>query len=543
MKIALAQINPVVGDIKKNFEKIVEFIDRAKYQRADLVVFSELVTVGYPPKDFLFMQDFLAANEKYINEMVLPSSYQIGIILGTVRQDKEGNLYNSAFFIYDGKIVEVFDKSLLPNYDVFDEKRYFKPAQLRKVASFKGIKLGVNICEDIWKDYVFEPNVDYSVDVLEEQFNFKPDIFINISASPYYLGKQNVRVEMIEKKIKKYGIPFVYVNQVGANDELIFDGASFVVNEEGERVIQLKAFEEDIKVFDIDELKNLKKLPEIKEDISWLYNALVLGIKDYCGKLGFKKAVIGLSGGIDSAVVCAIAVKALGNENVLAVSMPSRYSSEGSKTDAKKLAENLKIELRVIPIEPVFESYLSIFNEDNGTIGDLAEENIQARIRGNYLMFISNREGHIVLTTGNKSELAMGYCTLYGDMSGSLAPIADVPKTMIYELAKYINSESEIIPSSIIEKVPSAELRPNQKDEDSLPPYRILDKILKMYIDENKSVREIVKKGYDEKLIKDIINKVNRVEYKRKQAAPGLKVTTKAFGSGRRMPIVHNFKL
>lgn len=499
--------------------------------------------MGYPPKDFLFMQDFLEANEKYINEIVLPATYQIGVILGTVRQDTEGNLYNSAFFIYDGKIVEVFDKTLLPNYDVFDEKRYFKPAQIRKVASFKGIKLGVNICEDIWKDYVFEPSVDYSVDVLEEQFKLKPDIFINISASPYYLGKQNMRVEMIEKKIKKYAIPFVYVNQVGTNDELIFDGASFVVNEEGKRVVQLKAFEEDIKIVDMEELKNFKELPEIKEDISWVYNALVLGVRDYCKKSGFKKAVVGLSGGIDSAVVCAIAVEALGKENVLAVSMPSRYSSEGSKSDARILADNLEIEFRVIPIEPVFKSYLSVFNGDNNVIGDLAEENIQARIRGNYLMFISNREGHIVLTTGNKSELAMGYCTLYGDMSGSLAVIADVPKTMVYELARYINREKEIIPTSIIEKAPSAELRPNQKDEDSLPPYKILDEILKMYIEENRSAKEIIEKGYDERLVKDIINKVNRVEYKRKQAAPGLKITTKAFGTGRRMPIVHNFKL
>ncbi len=348
---------------------------------------------------------------------------------------------------------------------------------------------------------------------------------------------------MIEKKIKKYAIPFIYVNQVGANDELIFDGSSFVVNEEGKRVVQLKAFEEDIKIVDIDELKNFKELPEMKEDISWVYNALVLGVRDYCKKSGFKKAVVGLSGGIDSAVVCAIAVEALGKENVLAVSMPSRYSSEGSKSDARILAENLGIEFRVIPIEPVFESYLSVFNGDNSAIGDLAEENIQARIRGNYLMFISNREGHIVLTTGNKSELAMGYCTLYGDMSGSLAPIADVPKTMVYELAKYINRRKEIIPISIIEKAPSAELRPNQKDEDSLPPYKILDEILKMYIEENRSVKEIVEKGYDEKLVKDVINKVNRIEYKRKQAAPVLKVTTKAFGIGRRMPIVHNFKL
>ncbi|HHW58027.1 MAG TPA: NAD+ synthase [Clostridia bacterium] len=543
MKIALAQINPIVGDIKYNCKKIAEYIEKAKSHNADVVVFPELSTVGYPPKDFLFMKDFIKANENLVEEMILPATKGIAAIIGTVRQDIRGNLYNSAFFIYNDEIIETFDKTLIPNYDVFDEKRYFKSSSQIKIINFKGLKIGVNICEDVWKDYVFEPNVDYSVDVLAEQYKLKPDIFVNISASPYHLGKQSMRVEMIEEKIKKYGIPFVYVNQVGANDELIFDGSSFVVNGKGKKVKELKAFEEDFKIVEVEKLNDYEELPEIKEDISWVYKALVVGVRDYFKKLGFKKAVIGLSGGIDSAVVAYIAVEALGKENVLGISMPSRYSSEGSVQDSEVLARNLGIKLRIIPIEPVFESYLSVFNKGNDPLGDLAEENVQARIRGNYLMFVSNREEYLALATGNKSELAMGYCTLYGDMSGSLAVIGDLFKTQVYELAKYINMDKEIIPISIIEKIPSAELRPNQKDEDSLPPYKILDEVLRLYLEENASVEEIVKRGFDENLTKDIINKVNRTEYKRKQAAPVLRISCKAFGIGRRMPIVHNFKL
>lgn len=545
MRIALAQLNPTVGDIKNNCEKILKYIDAAKRQNADLIVFPEMSVIGYPPKDLLYNPDFLDTNYKYLNEIILPNSDGIGIILGTVTRDDKRDyiLHNSALLIYDSKILGKVDKTLLPNYDVFDERRYFEPSTSRKCFDFKGLRLAVNICEDIWNDKDFWDRPRYDIDVVEEQYKLNPDIFINISASPYNLGKHKLRVRMVEEISKKYHIPLIYVNQIGGNDELIFDGSSFVIDENGNRIVQLKSFDEDIKVIDTDNLKSLNPLPEIDEDISWVHDALVLGVKDYFKKTGFKKAVVGLSGGIDSAVTCAIAVEALGRENVLGVSMPSRYSSEGSKDDAWELAKNLKIEFRVIPVESVFKSYLAMFNEGGNAIGDLAEENIQARIRGNYLMFISNREGHMVLTTGNKSEIAVGYCTLYGDMSGGLAVISDVPKTMVYELANYINRNGEIIPHSTIKKAPSAELRPNQKDTDSLPPYEILDDILRAYIEEDKSLKEIVAKGYDENLVKDIIHKVNNAEYKRKQAAPGLKVTTKAFGVGRRMPIAQKFKL
>ncbi|MBE3578786.1 MAG: NAD+ synthase [Caldanaerobacter subterraneus] len=542
MKIALAQINPVVGDIRYNCEKIARYIERAREEKADLIVFSELSTVGYPPKDFLFMKDFIATNEKMIRETILPKTDEIAVVLGTVRKDENGNLYNSAFFIYNRKIVETFDKALLPNYDVFDEKRYFSPSSKVKTVQFKGIKIAVSICEDAWKGYVFEPNTNYSVDVLEEQFKSKPDIFINISASPYHLGKHRTRLEIMKEKINRYGIPLVYVNQVGANDELIFDGNSFVLDKNARQVLQLKNFDEDFKVLDLENLDKYEEIQVPNEDVSWVYKALVIGVRDYFEKLGFKKAVLGLSGGIDSAVVAAIAVEALGKENVLAISMPSRYSSEGSVKDAEILAKNLGIHFKVISIEPVFESYLSVLNEGKEALKDVAEENVQARIRGNYLMFFANREGYVVLTTGNKSELAMGYCTLYGDMSGSLAVIGDLYKTQVYELARYINREKEVIPVSIIEKVPSAELRPNQKDEDTLPPYKILDQVLKLYLEESASLEEIVERGFDKDLVRHIINTVNKNEYKRKQAPPVLRVSPKAFGTGRRMPIVQNFK-
>lgn len=544
MKIALAQLNPTVGDIKTNCEKIIMNIKEAKKANMDLIVFPELSIIGYPPKDLLYNPDFLETADRALNDMLLPETEDIGVIVGTVTRDDEKDylLHNSALLLYNGKIVGQADKTLLPNYDVFDEQRYFEPAKKRACIDFKGMRLAVNICEDIWNDKDFWERPRYDIDVLEEQYSLNPDIFINISASPYNLGKHELKVKMVKQISKKYKLPLIYVNQVGGNDELIFDGNSFVINSNGERVSNLKAFCEDLAFIDTDELEYLTPLKDIKEDISCVHDALILGLRDYFRKTGFKKAVVGLSGGIDSAVTCALAVKALGRENVLGVSMPSRYSSEGSKDDARDLAQNLNIEYRVIPIEDVFKSYISIFNRNGDAVGDLAEENLQARIRGNYLMFISNREGHMVLTTGNKSEIAVGYCTLYGDMSGGLAVISDVPKTMVYELAKYINKEKTIIPISTIEKAPSAELRPNQKDTDSLPPYEILDDILKLYIEEDKSISEIVSRGYDEALVKDVIRKVNNAEYKRKQAAPGLKVTTKAFGVGRRMPIAQRFR-
>ncbi|MFU0781526.1 MAG: NAD+ synthase [Thermoanaerobacterium thermosaccharolyticum] len=544
MKIALAQLNPTVGDIKNNCEKIIMYIKEAKKANMDLIVFPELSIIGYPPKDLLYNPDFLETSYSALNELILPETNGIGVIVGTATKDKEKDymLHNSALLLYNGKIVGQADKTLLPNYDVFDEQRYFEPAKRRTCFDFKGMRLAVNICEDIWNDKDFWERPRYDIDVLEEQYKLNPDIFINISASPYNLGKQELRTKMVKQISKKYKLPLIYVNQVGGNDELIFDGNSFAINSNGDRVVNLRSFSEDIAFVDTENLDELKPLQEIKEDISWVHDALILGLRDYFRKTGFKKAVVGLSGGIDSAVTCALAVKALGRENVLGVSMPSRYSSEGSKDDARDLAQNLGIQYRVIPIEDVFKSYISIFNKDGNVLGDLAEENLQARIRGNYLMFISNREGYMVLTTGNKSEIAVGYCTLYGDMSGGLAVISDVPKTMVYELAKYINRDKIIIPLSTIEKAPSAELRPNQKDTDSLPPYEILDDILKSYIEDDKSISEIIADGYDEDLVRDVIRKVNNAEYKRKQAAPGLKVTTKAFGVGRRMPIAQRFR-
>jgi len=544
MKIALAQLNPTVGDIKNNCEKIIKYIKEAKKANIDLIVFPELSIIGYPPKDLLYNPDFLESSYSALNELILPETNDIGVIVGIATKDKEKDymLHNSALLLYNGKIVGQADKTLLPNYDVFDEQRYFEPAKRRTCFDFKGMRLAVNICEDIWNDKDFWERPRYDIDVLEEQYKLNPDIFINISASPYNLGKQELRTKMVKQISKKYKLPLIYVNQVGGNDELIFDGNSFAINSNGDRVVNLRSFSEDIAFVDTENLDELKPLQEIKEDISWVHDALILGLRDYFRKTGFKKAVVGLSGGIDSAVTCALAVKALGRENVLGVSMPSRYSSEGSKDDARDLAQNLGIQYRVIPIEDVFKSYISIFNKDGNVLGDLAEENLQARIRGNYLMFISNREGYMVLTTGNKSEIAVGYCTLYGDMSGGLAVISDVPKTMVYELAKYINRDKIIIPLSTIEKAPSAELRPNQKDTDSLPPYEILDDILKSYIEDDKSISEIIADGYHEDLVRDVIRKVNNAEYKRKQAAPGLKVTTKAFGVGRRMPIAQRFR-
>lgn len=544
MKIALAQLNPTVGDIKNNCEKIIMYIKEAKKANMDLIVFPELSIIGYPPKDLLYNPDFLETSYSALNELILPETNDIGVIVGIATKDKEKDymLHNSALLLYNGKIIGQADKTLLPNYDVFDEQRYFEPAKSRTCFDFKGMRLAVNICEDIWNDKDFWERPRYDIDVLEEQYKLNPDIFINISASPYNLGKQELRTKMVKQISKKYKLPLIYVNQVGGNDELIFDGNSFAINSNGDRVVNLRSFSEDIAFVDTENLDELKPLQEIKEDISWVHDALILGLRDYFRKTGFKKAVVGLSGGIDSAVTCALAVKALGRENVLGVSMPSRYSSEGSKDDARDLAQNLGIQYRVIPIEDVFKSYISIFNKDGNVLGDLAEENLQARIRGNYLMFISNREGYMVLTTGNKSEIAVGYCTLYGDMSGGLAVISDVPKTMVYELAKYINRGKIIIPLSTIEKAPSAELRPNQKDTDSLPPYEILDDILKSYIEDDKSISEIIADGYDEDLVRDVIRKVNNAEYKRKQAAPGLKVTTKAFGVGRRMPIAQRFR-
>lgn len=539
MNIVMAQINPIVGDIKGNKEKIINIIHQNKY--ADLIIFPELSLVGYPPKDLLFQKDFINQTSKAILDIAQNVDNSFVIIGAPTNSSHPQKLYNSAIILHGKGIFKVVNKTLLPSYDVFDENRYFIPSNVHEVVEINGIKCGITICEDIWNINTDE-NALYDINVLDDLSNQGAQVFINISASPYHYKKLNdQRLKVLKEAADKYKIPIIYVNQVGGNDDLIFDGNSIVLNSKGDVILKAKEFDEDIVQFDLNNLELLPKL-EIREDISWVHRALVLGIKDYFYKTGItKKAVVGLSGGIDSSVVCCLAVDALGAENVLGISMPSRYSSEHSIKDAKELTANLGIEFRIYPIEEPFKAYLKMFNGEEKALQDLAEENIQARIRGNILMFISNRENRLVLTTGNKSELAVGYCTLYGDMVGGLAVISDLPKMLVYELARYINRKKEIIPQNVLTKPPSAELRPNQFDTDSLPPYEVLDAILVSYIEQMKSVDEIVKMGYPKELVLRIIKMVERAEYKRKQAAPGLKVTTKAFGTGRRIPIVQRW--
>ncbi|AZT89303.1 NAD+ synthase [Caldicellulosiruptor changbaiensis] len=539
MKVLLCQINPIVGDIEGNTKKIIRIIK--SHRDAKILIFPELAICGYPPKDLLFQKDFIEAVDKAVEKIAKEVEDSFVVVGSPTKSHHVSKLFNSAIIFHQGRIEKIIHKTLLPSYDVFDENRYFIPSPAREVVTIEGINFGISICEDIW-NINNDENAMYDINVLDELCQKGAKVFINLSASPYHYTKlENQRLKVLKEAATKYGIPVIYVNQVGGNDELIFDGNSVVVSSDGRLVAKAKEFEEDI--LEID-LENIDKMPEIEihEDISWIKKALVLGIRDYFEKTGItKKAVVGLSGGIDSSVVCCLAVEALGRENVLGVSMPSRYSSEHSLKDARKLAENLGIEFRVYSIEEPFKSYLKMFNGSEVALQDLAEENIQARIRGNILMFISNRENRLVLTTGNKSELAVGYCTLYGDMAGGLAVISDLPKMLVYELARYINREREIIPHNVLVKPPSAELRPNQKDQDSLPPYEILDPILVAYIEELKSVDEIVQMGYPKDLVLKIIKMVERAEYKRKQAAPGLKVTSKAFGFGRRMPIVQRW--
>ncbi len=541
MEILLCQINPVVGDVDGNTQKIIDIV--RSHKQADLLVFPELSVCGYPPKDLLFQKHFLKKIEDALVKIAKNVQDNYVIVGAPSRSRHVSKLYNSAVVLHKGKIDKYVHKTLLPTYDVFDESRYFLPASSREIVNIKGMKVGISICEDIWN--INEPDGNssmYDTDVQGELYKKGAELFVNLSASPYHYKKMEVqRLDVLKKVAVKYKTPVIYVNQIGGNDDLIFDGNSVVLNSRGHVVAKAKDFEED---FIQINLERIEEMPEIviREDISWVKKALVLGIKDYFEKTGItKKAVVGLSGGIDSSVVCCLAVEALGKENVLGVSMPSRYSSEHSLTDARKLAENLGIEYRIYPIDELFQEYLKLFNKDLVTLQDLAEENIQARIRGNILMFISNRENRLVLTTGNKSELAVGYCTLYGDMCGGLAVISDVPKTMVYELARYINSEKEIIPQNVFVKPPSAELRPNQRDEDSLPPYEILDKILVAYIEEQKDIDEILQMGYSKELVIKVIKMVEKAEYKRRQAAPGLKVTSKAFGTGRRMPIAQKW--
>ncbi|KUK41741.1 MAG: NH(3)-dependent NAD(+) synthetase [Clostridia bacterium 62_21] len=539
MKIAVAQINPTVGDVGGNVARMLRLVEKAARAGAALIVFPELGVIGYPPRDLLFRPEVVTRVQDVLQRQILPASLRIGILVGApVRDPARERLYNAALLFYGGRLVGRQDKSLLPNYDVFDESRYFEPAAARQPLLFLGKKLGVTICEDIWNDKDYWDRRRYETDPVEELVARGAELIVNLSASPYHYGKRRLRADMLGSIARKYGRSVIFVNQVGANDELVFDGSSLVFDTRGCVVWQGRAFEEDFAVIDTEHRKGGPLQPsDIPEDIRCVHDALVLGIRDYMRKTGFSRAVVGLSGGIDSSVTAALAVAAIGSKNVLGVAMPSRYSSPGSVVDARNLARNLGIGWREIPVERIFNAYLEELNRGTAPLMDVAEENVQARIRGNILMFISNREGYLVLSTGNKSELAVGYCTLYGDMSGGLAVLSDVPKTLVYELARYINRDREIIPRSVLIKPPSAELRPNQFDEDTLPPYGILDPVLKAYIEDNKSPNEIAAQGFDRRLVGEIVRRVDRAEFKRRQAAPGLRVTSKAFGMGRRFPI------
>lgn len=542
MKITIAQLNPTVGDIDGNLAKLKKTLSSSYVDSPDLVVFPELFLVGYPPYDFFQSDRFVKKVEEGVQEIIEESKkYPLtGILFGTVQatgKDVGTGLYNSALLILCGELLASRYKSLLPTYDVFDESRYFDPAPTVQVVQFKGETLGISICEDAWNDQSMPMGRYYPVDPMKTLAEQGASLFINISASPFHAGKDEIRYKLFQNHIRKYNIPFLFVNQVGGNDELIFDGKSMYIDRNGEPGLVFPSFKEHVETIDTATLQGTRPyVPE--EKIESVFKALVLGIKDYMKKCGFTKAVLGLSGGIDSAVTCCLAVEAVGSENVLGISMPSLYSSRGSTEDSRRLAKNLGISFNTIPISEIFSSYCDILRDHfKGKETDATEENIQARIRGNILMAFSNKFGHLVLSTGNKSELAVGYCTLYGDMSGGLAALSDVPKTMVYKLAHYINRRSEIIPDEIIKKPPSAELKPDQLDQDTLPPYEILDKVLFLYLDEGCSGEEILRHNFDPKLVQWIVETVDKNEYKRRQGAPGLKVTSKAFGMGRRMPI------
>jgi len=546
IKIAIAQINPTVGDLDGNTKIIKGYIKKARKQGADVVVFPELAVTGYPPKDLVLKPLFIKKNLGKLAE-IAGAARGIAAIVGFV-DERDGNIYNAAGILKDGEIVGVQHKTNLPNYDVFDEMRYFKPAKPareRHVFEIGGTVFGVNVCEDVWVEH----------GPIEDQAKKGAKIVINISSSPFHAGKTKEREEILSRRAKENDVMVVYCNLVGGQDDLVFDGGSYVFNPTGEMVAQAERFREDLLVVDLaEELENGGARGRCEGDTAIsdrdvteeVFMALVLGIRDYVLKNGFEKVVIGLSGGIDSSLTAVLAVEALGKENVVGVSMPGRVTSKSSKDDARAIAENLGIGLKTIPIDRIFDAYMSTLkNEFKGKKEDVTEENVQARIRGNILMALSNKFGYLVLSTGNKSETAIGYTTLYGDMAGGIAVISDVPKTLVYRLAEYVNSidsgGGEIIPRRIILKEPTAELRIGQKDSDSLPPYEVLDPILHAYIEDNKGIEEILAMGFDRRMVEDVIRMVDHNEYKRQQAPPGIRVTTKAFGTGRRMPITNAY--
>ena len=546
MKIALGQINPTVGDFSGNSRKIIDNAQKAQAAGADMVLFPELAVCGYPPRDLLEKPAFVAKNQE-TTQAIAKAVPGISIVCGLVSPAKietGKTVMNSAAVLRQGEIQFMQSKTLLPTYDVFDEPRYFAPAASRQSYKYNGRNLAVTICEDAWNDKHFWPRRLYSLDPVEELLHTGANIVLNIAASPFHLGKRELRQKMLETIARDNQVPVVMVNQVGGNDSLVFDGSSIVIAPDGRIIAQAKSFEEDLVYFDTETLKG-DLHPQIEGEEASAYAALVLGTRDYVHKCGFQRVILGLSGGIDSALTAVVAAEALGPENVMGVSLPSQYSSPGSLVDSRELAARLGMKLKIIEINEIFDSYrAALAPVFAGLPEDVTEENIQSRIRGAILMALSNKFNGLVLTTGNKSELAVGYCTLYGDMVGGLAVISDVPKTMVYKLSYYVNSINPVIPKSTLEKPPSAELRPGQKDSDVLPPYDVLDNILEDYIEDYRTAEQIAaERGYDPKLVKDVVRMIERSEYKRQQAAPGLKITPKAFGLGRRFPIAQKYEV
>lgn len=539
MRISLAQLNYHIGNFEGNLLQMKDAVKIAINNGSDLICFSELATCGYPPRDFLEFRDFIQQSMQVVNELCLLSEH-IAIVVGapTVNPTIEGkDLYNSAFFLYEKKVQHIAHKALLPNYDIFDEYRYFEPNKKFSTVAYKGKKIAITICEDIWN--LGNNNPMYTIVPMDEMMAENPDFMLNLSASPFNYNHAHERLEVIRANVLKYKIPMFYVNSYGAQTDIIFDGGSVVMSPNGICNDEMPFFEESIRHYSLEEvIHNTKPNEQEKDKIDLIYRALIIGIKDYFSKMNLRKAILGLSGGIDSALTAVLAVHALGRENVKVLLMPSQYSSEGSVLDAKALAEELQIEYEVIPIASVYESYAATLQSFfAGTTPNVTEENIQARIRGMLLMAFSNKFGYILLNTTNKSEMAVGYGTMYGDLCGGLAVLADVYKTQVYELSHYINRSKTIIPVNSITKPPSAELRPGQKDSDSLPDYGILDQILYQYIERHQGPHEIIQQGFDENIVLRSCRMVNKAEFKRHQAPPVLRISSKSFGLGRRLPI------
>lgn len=540
MKIALAQINPTVGDFTGNLARMREYSSRAAEQGAALVAFPELCACGYPPRDLVELPSFVARSREILEQLAaeFPSLAIVAGLPTPASGDNGKRVMNSAAVLRQGRIDFIQSKRLLPTYDVFDEVRTFAPAAAQSLFTHEGCRIALTVCEDAWNDKAFWSRRLYGEDPVEDLVRQGGELVLNISASPFHIGKPELRELMLAAIARRHRIPVLLVNQVGGNDSLVFDGCSIALNPQGEAIARGRAFEEDLILVNTANMSG-DLHPQLTGAEESAYAALVLGTRDYVRKCGFTRVVIGLSGGIDSALTAVVAVDALGKENVIGISMPSQYSSEGSLTDARELAQNLGIRFEVVPIKPIFESYrAALAPVFQGLAEDVTEENLQARSRGALLMAVANKYNALVLTTGNKSEVAVGYCTLYGDMVGGLAVISDVPKTMVYRLARHVNTRGQVIPEASITKPPSAELRPDQKDSDSLPPYDVLDRILEEYVENMRTADEIVAAtGFDAATVRFVLRLIDRSEYKRQQAAPGIRISTKAFGIGRRFPI------